>query len=131
MTGGYSLILITYKAFVKSAMTGKRTKKALDDEYAWIEKDQPIIRPDGTLWRPSQSDGCTSAPDLCFRRCCVEHDRAYHIGGGIKARLVADILLSRCLWRHGHPVLAIVYFLGVRVFGRLFFRWGWRRNDKT
>lgn len=66
-----------------------------------------------------ESDGCTAAPDLTFRECCVEHDVAYR-SGKIK-RSEADARLRECMRAHGYVVLPWVYWAAVRIFGRGFY----------
>src|SRR6185437_2006444 len=63
------------------------------------------------------TDGCTGAPDLNFRSCCVTHDRAYWQGGSCEERRNADKALRSCIENAGHRHLASVYFAAVRVGG--------------
>ena len=62
------------------------------------------------------SDGCTFAPEL-GTPCCEMHDylRRYR-PEGITPR-VADKLFRQCVQRKGHPILAWVYWLAIRVGG--------------
>lgn len=64
-----------------------------------------------------KSDGCTLFPEGNWHDCCVAHDIAYYYGGGEDKRLRADINLLKCVAEAGHPYIATVMFLGVRVFG--------------
>jgi hypothetical protein len=68
------------------------------------------------------SDGCTRVPDFDFRGCCVNHDICYQAGGSARDRLVCDQQLRRCIANAGHPILAQVYYAGVRAFGGSGFR---------
>ncbi len=52
---------------------------------------------------------------------CVEHDRAYHVGGARQERLFADTKLMLAVASLGYPVIAVLMFLGVRLGG-----YGWR-----
>ena len=68
---------------------------------------------------------CTHSPNGDFNHCCIEHD-AYYSDGSI-SRLEADNKLFKCIvskkgrsiinqaW---HVVVAFVYWLGVRLFGK-------------
>ncbi len=77
---------------------------------------------------PFASDGCTLVPDFDFRHCCVEHDKAYWLGGTPRDRAVADRRLKACISRR-HPFVGAVYYVGVRSFGHRFWpgnrKWGW------
>jgi len=68
------------------------------------------------------SDGCSGVPDFDFRGCCVSHDFCYETGGTAQDRLRCDIQLHDCIANRGYPVLAIIYFAGVRAFGADSFR---------
>ena len=62
-----------------------------------------------------ESDGCTFAPDLNFKACCIEHDylRRYKV----LPKKEADAHLKNCIKESGHPVLAWVYYFFVRIGG--------------
>jgi len=80
-------------------------------------------------WLDSMSDGCTCVKDRVFgvdvKQPCVNHDEAYHMGGGGADRLKADKNLCKEIhliaskqtgWRK--PVihtLAEIRYIGVRV----------------
>ena len=49
--------------------------------------------------------------------CCLSHDRAYWRGGPTEKRLLADIELMGCVARNGHPWVAMLMFVAVRVGG--------------
>jgi hypothetical protein len=76
-----------------------------------------------------KTDGCSMFPDGNYRECCVEHDRAYFVGGSLRERRAADKELYRCVRSKGNgKLLASMIFVGVRVGGVSFlptpFRWG-------
>ncbi len=82
-----------------------------------------------------KSDGCSLFPDCDYRDCCVEHDKAYYVGGNWKMRWRADKKLFKCVAaKKGfqHKTIAPLMWLGVRVGGvsRLptSFRWGFGRK---
>ncbi len=82
---------------------------------------------------PFKSDGCTWFPDLCYGDCCVEHDRAYHMGGTRKGRREADVALRRCVASSGPSLfmplmflLAWLMYLGVRIGGVTWIPFGWQ-----
>lgn len=83
--------------------------------------------------RPFASDGCTWAPDLDFRHCCVVHDFAYWQGGTSQARCVADQEFRRCI-SEKRTGLDFIYYWAVRAAGLphlpTSFRWGfgWRER---
>ncbi len=67
-------------------------------------------------------------PDGDYRNCCVEHDKAYYVGGSSKGRRDADDQLHKCVRAKGHKYLAPIIWVGVRIGGVPFlptpFRWG-------
>ncbi len=69
-------------------------------------------------------DQCTFAPDLDIGSCCGAHDQAYAIGGNRRDRRQADRHFRRCILQAGRPLVAQIYYLGVRLFGWLFFNFG-------
>lgn len=85
--------------------------------------------------RPFATDGCSEFPDgtpsqkTLWHSCCVEHDRAYWLGGTYAERLAADKTLQRCVASVGEPHVAALMLGGVRVGGSPFwptrFRWGY------
>lgn len=74
-----------------------------------------------------KGDGCTSVPDLTYRRCCDEHDIHYRTGktlaGKPITRAQADARLFACMKRTGvtpvvgRLIVPAVFWLGVRLFG--------------
>jgi len=69
----------------------------------------------------SPCDECTGVPEFGFAACCGQHDIAYGVGGTWQDRLQADRALRNCIWNSGEPFLALIYYLGVRLFGWLFY----------
>jgi hypothetical protein len=73
---------------------------------------------------PFASDGCTLVPDGTFRDpdrwrdCCVGHDLRLWGGGTNDQRLKADEDLRSCLKERANPLIAQLYFLGVRLGAR-------------
>jgi hypothetical protein len=86
---------------------------------------------------PFASDGCSSFPDGTredperWKRCCVEHDLAYWLGGTREDRRRADEEFAACVEEIDHPALARAMWLGVRAGGGPYwptrYRWafGW------
>lgn len=72
------------------------------------------------------TDGCSVVPDFDFGACCVAHDRAYWQGGSCADRAAADRALAGCIRDSGHPVLADVYGVGVRIGGHALLPFPWR-----
>ncbi len=74
-------------------------------------------------WDDAMSDGCSGVLNLWWRETCVAHDKAYHYGGSVEDKLVADDRLYRDMrntpglggWlaRRGW---ALVRYTGVRNF---------------
>ncbi len=72
-------------------------------------------------------DGCSGGMSKAWRKlfgknppwegCCDIHDQPYARGGSWLDRLFADFDLLFCVWKGGHPIWAIVMFLGVRIGG--------------
>lgn len=83
-------------------------------------------------WSDSMSDGCSVPTFLrkiikteTLEQClaCIAHDRAYYYGGSKKDKLLADLELFANLTAAGMPVwLASLYYIGVRIGGRPFFK---------
>ncbi len=82
------------------------------------EQDEPI--------RPFVTDRCTLFPDGDWGGCCVEHDRAYWRGGTRRQRREADIELMRCVAAKGHPWIAMIMYIGVRIGGTPWLPTPWR-----
>lgn len=85
--------------------------------------------------RPFASDGCSLFPDgktddrNLWRQCCIEHDRAYWLGGTYQERRAADDELRRCVAGLDEKLIAELMRTGVRVGGSPWwptpFRWGY------
>ncbi|MEM9091779.1 MAG: hypothetical protein AAGC93_23945 [Cyanobacteria bacterium P01_F01_bin.53] len=88
---------------------------------AWIPFGRPM-HPQGATVRSKCCapipDGCTGVPDFDFKDVCDRHDLDYAAGGTEDDRLRADQVLKQGILERGHPILARVYFVGVRVLGR-------------
>ena len=67
---------------------------------------------------------CSFVPDLDVGFCCGAHDEAYAIGGTERDRRQADRTFFRCILNEGRPLVASIYYFGVRMFGWLFFNYG-------
>lgn len=76
--------------------------------------------------RPYVSDGCSVAPDLDVGACCEAHDLRYWRGGSCDERRSADAELAACIRARGHPLLAKLYFVGVRIGGAPLWPTPWR-----
>ena len=85
---------------------------------------------------PFTTDGCSGGiyrsifrADPPWLDCCVDHDKFYHMGGTRRQRRAADVELMVCVARNGHPIVAFIMWLGVRVGGHpllpLPWRWGY------
>lgn len=46
-------------------------------------------------WDDSMSDGCSGVPNYGYGQVCITHDRAYHYGGTLEDKLVADGLFHK------------------------------------
>ena len=66
----------------------------------------------------SVDQGCSHVPDVAHGFPCLDHDSAYWVGGTERDRFIADseFLASMALWGVPEPI-AVVYYLGVRLFG--------------
>jgi hypothetical protein len=70
------------------------------------------------------ADQCSFVPDIDAQvsSCCGAHDVAYSIGGTGLDRLLADLEFRHCIRQDARrPVIAEIYYAGVRLFGWLFF----------
>ncbi len=84
---------------------------------------------------PFLSDGCSMWPDgflwdpTRWLGCCIEHDRAYWLGGTYEERLKADLDLRTCVDQRDAKITAEVMLIGVRMGGSPAlssnFRWGY------
>jgi len=94
--------------------------------------------PPVTVPEDFKSDGCSMFPDGSYWECCVEHDKAYYVGGSWRERLSADNKLFNCVAdKDGvhHKLVAPLMWLGVRVGGVGFLptriRWGFGRKKSA
>jgi len=65
-----------------------------------------------------KKDFCTLWPDCNYGMVCAQHDEDYHTHQ--VSRWVADVDLLKGVYAAGHPVIAVVMFVGVRSFGWIF-----------
>lgn len=88
-----------------------------------------------TTLRPFTTDGCSLFPDglanhkNLWLECCIEHDKAYWLGGTYDERIAADKALKNCVLQTKEPEIAKLMLKGVRVGGTPYlplpFRWGY------
>lgn len=73
--------------------------------------------------------GCTLWPDREKNRaCCAQHDTDYALG---VPRRYADRELLICLLEHGYSAtLAVLMWVGVRIFGWPFYLWHRNKRKK-
>jgi hypothetical protein len=72
-------------------------------------------------------DGCSGVPDFNFGAdCCAEHD--FHYQDVDISRAEADKKLRQCIQSKGYIVLPWVYWFGVRIFGRGYYK---RKQNET
>jgi hypothetical protein len=86
---------------------------------------------------PFTTDGCsggmTALWRMVYRRdppwndLCIEHDKAYWVGGSVHDRREADRRLMAGVTLNGHPVFAFAMWCAVRIGGHplLPFPWRW------
>lgn len=74
-------------------------------------------------------DGCTFWLDglagLDWRHCCDAHDVAYY---QLADKWTADVDLMSCVAQAGAPVMGLIMFLGVTIFGGI---WYWRGKRRA
>jgi hypothetical protein len=73
-------------------------------------------------WNDGMSNGCGNGyidvPNGTWRAACVDHDHRYFDGGTPAQRLAADKQLRTDMIQQGaSPLVADVYYAGVRLFG--------------
>lgn len=88
----------------------------------------------GGALRPFTTDGCSLFPEgtledkNLWHQCCVEHDRAYWLGGTRAERAAADKTLRQCVENLDQKIIARLMQTGVRAGGTPWlptsFRWG-------
>lgn len=77
---------------------------------------------------PFTSNGCNFLWDGNWHEACAEHDKRYREGGWAVARFKADYGLFLGIARNKNLFAAIVYFIGVRLFGQFAFQYGKKRE---
>ena len=76
-------------------------------------------------WNAAASigDGCTlwfdRLGDLDWRQCCDAHDLAYYQQAD---KWEADVQLALCVADAGAPIIGIIMFVGVSLFGWIWYR---------
>ena len=73
------------------------------------------------------SSGCNVFNNSTRESYCIEHDKAYGRGGWCIARWNADWKLFKCIWK-SNKILAVIMFLGIRLFGAFEFEYGRKRK---
>lgn len=101
------------------------TQAAIDYLYKH-KRDDPEFQLH-ILARLLEANGCSNAPDFCFKACCDNHDIEYATGltltGQPVSRREADLKLMKCMSEKAKTdqsaaeILAPIYFAAVRVFG--------------
>lgn len=69
---------------------------------------------------------CTLFPEGNWESCCTIHGKAY-LGTSKIDKLTADKTLRDCVRRAGHPLIAAIMYVGVRLLGR--FKYQGLRNN--
>lgn len=85
---------------------------------------------------PFTTDGCSGGMTAAWRAVyrkdppwnglCVEHDKAYWVGGTVKARRAADRVLMAGVVMNGHPIWAFLMWASVRIGGHPLLPFSWR-----
>lgn len=87
-------------------------------------------------------DGCSGGMSRWWRMiaghlppwegCCDDHDQHYAVGGTKLQRWKCDIRLMYCVQDNGHPLIAKLMLLAVRIGGHpllpLPWRWGFKHH---
>lgn len=68
-------------------------------------------------------DQCSFVPDFDIGNCCAIHDMDYQVGGSEFQRWRVDLKFRNCIRDEGRPVVATIYYWGVRWFGWIFFNY--------
>ena len=79
-------------------------------------------------WEYQKGNKCSDFPDSTWGRCCTLHNKAYYYGGSKKDKIQADFRLYQCVKRNGHPIIAVIMWLGVTLFGGPHWPHGFRWN---
>lgn len=64
-----------------------------------------------------KADGCSFSPDFNFKEVCNTHDIDYNFGGTEKDRRKADIKLFKGILKKKNIVIAVIYYVAVRLYG--------------
>ena len=88
------------------------------------------VQPDGAAPpRPFKTDGCPCWWNDGWADCCVEHDMRYWCGGPGELRRATDDELRRCVGADHSEVVALLMYLGTRLFAAPWvpahWRWGY------
>lgn len=85
------------------------------------------------ILRPFTTDGCSTSPDNAWignnswLNCCVEHDKAYWLGGTAAEKDLADSSLKNCLLDAGmDEIRAEIYYRSVQVGGSAHLPTSWK-----
>lgn len=73
-------------------------------------------------------NGCTGWIEGNWRQCCDIHDLAY---AAQLPKVLADINLQDCVAAHGHPIMGLVMWAGVTLFGGIFYAMAWWKGRKA
>ena len=74
-----------------------------------------------------ETDKCTLLFSTAFDDCCVEHDKAYWMGGAVQERIVADKKLKNCVQQKTKSYMKATLIYGaVRIGGVPFVATPWR-----
>ncbi len=73
------------------------------------------------------TDECTLFFNGSWKECCIEHDRAYWVGGSVKMRNKADVEFEKCVYHTSkRKTLSQTMYWTVRVFGVPYVATPWR-----
>lgn len=134
--GSLILSAIVTLLIVENINTYRTTDIMKQDAVAYAESLNKDVPPN-----EFSQDGCTLFPNrLLFhdlRTACLEHDKAYWLGGTKEERKAADIALRETISHTGPigPVIGYVMYAGVRVFGDTWLtekfnaNWGYGWNE--
>lgn len=75
-------------------------------------------------WFRHFTRGCTLFPDENYTSCCDSHDKHYATG---TSRSQADQELRECIIKAGHPYMAWIAWIGIRLFGWPFWYLGHKK----
>lgn len=56
--------------------------------------------------------------------CCRSHDWLYWSATG--TRWQADMLIAKCIWAKGYRLLALLFWVGIRIGGSKYLPFAWR-----